>query len=362
LQRDGIVFVFGAGASKSEDAPLTSELLYETLTQLNGDKMVNELKEFLRDFFQIDVDHPTKNRLPTFEEALTLVEIALERQENFSAKMNGKKLSAIRDSLVYSLGAIIDLSLGDKGKFHDPFVNNLYNLNEGLWQKFSFVNLNYDLLLDNALVRLYKRKNLYLDYGIDFRNFIPPIPRNEMERGGFIQDLENWERPIAGQSILLLKPHGSLNWLHCPTCNTIKTTKTEKGNLRIYREHEKCVNDRSLQTILIVPPTWGNYYENPFLVTILEKTHEAIKKAKKIFFVGCSLSDYDIELKYLFKRALYPQPEEIRPEIVVIQDKKETSKAKNELIDRYCRFFGSDITFDFNGFENFSAHAPEFLT
>ena len=362
MQRDGIVFVLGAGASNSEKAPLTSELLYETLTRLNGDDMVNELKDFLRDFFQIDASHPTKKRLPTFEEALTVVDIALERQENFSANLNNKKLSAIRNSLVYSIATIIDASLGDKGKFHDPFVNNLYNLDENQWRNFSFVNLNYDLLLDNAIVRLYKKRNLYLDYGIDFRNFVPPIPRNERERAGFLQDLDNWEIPKAGQSILLLKPHGSLNWLYCPTCNTIKTTKTEKGNLRVYREKEKCKNDDSLQTILIVPPTWGNYYENPFLVRILAKTHETVRKAKKIFFIGCSLSDYDIKLKYLFKRALYPQIEETQPEIFVIQNKKETLKEENELKDRYCRFFGSNIIFDFKGFEHFSWHVPEFLT
>jgi hypothetical protein len=361
LQRDKFVFVLGAGASYSENAPLTNELLYKTLTQLNNDEMVDDLKEFLSDFFQINVDHPIKNRLPTFEEALTMVDIALERQDNFSANLSSERLNTIRDSLIYSIATVIDKALGDRGRYHDPFINSIYDLDKSLYKNVSFLNLNYDLLLDNALVRLYKTKDLDIDYGIDFRNFVRHKKRNESERDDFIKHADDWQIPRKGKSVLLLKPHGSLNWLYCPTCNTIFTTKTEKGTFRVYRKKEKCKNDGSFQRILIVPPTWGNYYENSFLMEISAKADKILRKAKKVFFIGCSLSDYDIKLKYLFKRALYTPLTQTKPQIVVIQDKKETPKDENDIKDRYCRFFGDNVLFEFNGFEDFSAHAQEFL-
>jgi hypothetical protein len=361
VQRDGIVFVLGAGASYSENAPLTSDLLFETLTKLGNDEMIKELKEFLRDFFQININCPTKKRLPTFEEALTMVDIALERQEDFSESLNNARLNAIRDSLIYSMATIVDESLPNKGKFHDPFINNIYDLDKNQWRKVSFINLNYDLLLDNAIVSLYERKDLDLDYGIDFRNFVPHIPRDEIQRGEFIYNIDDWAIPREGQSILLLKPHGSLNWLYCPTCNTIKTTKTEKGNLRVWRMKEKCIHDGSYQKILLVPPTWGNSYENSFLTRILAKTDETLRKAGKVFFVGCSLSDYDIKLKYLLKRALYTPASKTQPKITVIQNKKETEEEKIQLEDRYCRFFGKNISFNYQGFEYLSAHVCDFF-
>jgi hypothetical protein len=48
-----------------------------------------------------------------------------------------------------------------------------------------------------------------LDYGVEFRNFDWP---------------GDWKRPHRGRNVLLFKPHGSLNWLFCPTVHTADTT------------------------------------------------------------------------------------------------------------------------------------------
>ncbi len=76
-----------------------------------------------------------------------------------------------------------------------------------------FVSTNYDILIDNALVDEYKY-DIDLDYGVEFRNF---------ERA------DDWTRPRRNKSVLLCKPHGSLNWLFCPTCNELELTPKEKG-------------------------------------------------------------------------------------------------------------------------------------
>ena len=94
MKREGIVFVFGAGASSAENAPIASELLHKTLTspELENDGYVLELKEFLKEFFYVNIDDLENNPLPTFEEVLTIVDISLARQEDFSSRLNYETL------------------------------------------------------------------------------------------------------------------------------------------------------------------------------------------------------------------------------------------------------------------------------
>jgi hypothetical protein len=361
LNRNGIVFIFGAGASKAENAPIASELLLKSLTELRNDGHINELKRFLREFFYVNTENLGQILLPTFEEVLTMVDISLARQEDFSSDLNYERLSAIRDSLIYSIAKILDISLRNSGRLHRLFIKNLFDLNRDIWRRASFINLNYDILLDNALIDLYGSKDLDLDYGIDFRNFVEPRERNHDERVEFIQNPEEWFVPRKESSVLLLKPHGSLNWLYCPNCNTIKTTKTEKGALRIWNERVICENDQSYQKTLIIPPTWEKIYDNPHLTRIALKTDEVLRRASSVFFVGYSLADADIKLKYLFKKALYDPDLGSRPEITAILRENEVNQKNEEVKERYSRFLGNDVQFDLRGFEYFTEHVNEYL-
>ena len=355
------MFIFGAGASKAENAPIAGELLLRTLTDLKNDGYVVELRRYLRDFFYVNAEDLQQNPLPTFEEVLTMIDISLARQEDFSSDLNYEKLSKIRDSLIYSIARILEITLRDSGKLHKQFVKNLFNLDKNIWDRASFINLNYDLLLDNALIDLYESKDLDLDYSIDFRNYVDHRQRNQDERVEFIQNLEEWFIPRRDRSVLLLKPHGSLNWLYCPNCNTVKTTKTEKGALRVWTERVICENDQSRQKTLIVPPTWEKAYDNPHLTRIAQRAHEVLKKAEKVFFVGYSLADADIKLKYLFKRALYDPEPNSRPTIMVILRNNQNNQRNAEIKERYNRFLGNNVGFDLRGFEYFAEHINEFL-
>lgn len=363
LNRKGIVFIFGAGASKAENAPIAGELLYKTLTSpdLRNDGHVVELRNFLKEYFYANVDDLENNPLPTFEEVLTIVDISLARQEDFSSTLDYEKLFLIRDSLIYSIARILEIYLRDSGVLHRKFVKNLFNANENIWRRISFINLNYDLLLDNALIGLYESKDLDLDYSIDFRNYVDHRQRNRNERADFIQNPEEWYIPRQDRSVLLLKPHGSLNWLYCPNCNTVKTTKTEKGALRVWTERAVCEKDQSRQKTLLIPPTWEKAYDNAHLTRIAQRTYEILRKANEVLFIGYSLADADIKLKYLFKRALYDHEPNSRPKITVILKKNRSKQRTDELRERYQRFLGPDVSFDFRGFEYLARHPLEFL-
>jgi hypothetical protein len=337
-------------------------LLYKTLTsnELRNDGRVIDLKDFLEEFFYVDMDDLDNKPLPTFEEVLTMVDMSLARQDDFSSNLNYERLSGIRDKLIYSIAKILEICLRNSGGLHRRFVDNLFALDRRIWSKASFVNLNYDLLLDNALIRLYENKHLDLEYSIDFRNFVEHQEHNNLERHDLIDNPEPWEIPRPNRSILLLKPHGSLNWLYCPNCNTVKTTKTEKGALTVWTERAVCEIDHSRQKTLLVPPTWEKVYDNAHLMRISQKTYEVLKKANRVFFIDYSFADVDIELKYLFKRALYESNPIRRPKITVISREQKDDKRIKELKTRYTMFLGNDISFDLQGFEYFAEHVGEF--
>jgi len=267
-------------------------------------------------------------------------------------------LTEIRNNLVYCIAKILDQTLLESGKLHKSFVQKLFENKNRMCNNTSFISLNYDILLDNALIDLYASKDWDLDYEIEFRNFIPHVPRSPEEREIFTQIPNEWHSPRKDRAVFLLKPHGSLNWLYCPNCNTVKITKKEKGVLRIWTQSEVCDIDRSVQKPLIVPPTWEKIYANPHLARIWLRATEVLRKAIKVVFIGYSLPDSDTKLKYLFKKALYEYNPASRPEILAVL--KESGRT-GETEERYRRLFGQDVAFLTDGFQHFTSHIERYI-
>jgi len=119
-----------------------------------------------------------------------------------------------------------------------------------------FVSTNYDILIDNALTEE-RAHGTDLDYGVEFRNFDCP---------------RDWKRPVRDKRVQLFKPHGSLNWLFCPTCNELEITPEEKGVVtRLLISNvttAACPQCQSVYSPLIVPPTFYKDLNNVFLSSI----------------------------------------------------------------------------------------------
>ena len=357
-QQGKLVFIFGAGASKAEGAPSSDQLLVRSLKQLRNNKPVLNILDFLKDFFYARVDDLKLDKIPTFEELLTLIDISLSRQDDLSRKWNYKKLTELRNDLIYCIAKILDRTLKHGGRLHEKFVDELFELSQRNNKNTSFISLNYDILLDNRLIDLYVKKDWDIDYGIEFRNFVKPIERKPYERLEFTQIPDEWHWPRKDRAIYLLKLHGSLNWLYCPNCNTVKITKKEKGALRIWTEFETCEIDGSLQRPLIVPPTWQKAYENPHLSRIWLKAAEVLRQADEVIFIGYSLPDSDIRMKYLSKKFLFRNNASMKPKIsaVLMQDEK-----TEEIEKRYKRIFGQDVNVVTEGFENFVNNLDKYI-
>jgi len=166
--------------------------------------------------------------------------------------------------LVFLVAKLLHAKLGDRAKFHRELVKALQMEDELL--NTVFISTNYDILIDNALTE--QRDNgIFLDYGVEFRNFDRP---------------DDWERPVGGSSVSLFKPHGSLNWLFCPTCDELEITPKEKGVVtrltRLISEYadRRCLECGGVYTPMIVPPTFYKDLNNAFLSSVDEPKRQLI--------------------------------------------------------------------------------------
>lgn len=338
MEIEDIIFL-GAGASASEGAPLQSDLFKEFFsyhqTQSNQklERMVRRLADFFKTFFGIDITDGTQNivSFPTFEEVLGILELALNREESFKGysltlcnlqkQQNNTHvpLQQIREDLIFLIAIVLKKKLHKKVVYHKKLVERLKN--EKKLNKTVFISLNYDIIIDNSLMDLYP--DYHLDYGIDFTNF---------------EKDNDWKRPESEKAVRLYKLHGSLNWLYCQTCISIRLTPKEKKAATLVIKPQKCDVCKGNMIPIIIPPTFFKIMSNFYLQLIWRKTETVLQQAKRIIFCGYSFPDADIHIKYLLKRAEINKG--FTPEIIIINNHKDKSDFERvSEKERYMRFF-----------------------
>jgi NAD-dependent SIR2 family protein deacetylase len=347
---DTAIFL-GAGASCAEGAPSQGRLFAEYFSspdfRKSKAKMDRELAAFFSDMFFLNV----KRRdiadvdFPTFEEVLGLTDLAIMRKEAFrhfdieNRDRNSGRLRFVAQYLVFLVAKVLHAKLGDRARFHRQLVEALQMENELL--NTVFVSTNYDILIDNALTEE-RRNGIYLDYGVEFRNFDRP---------------DDWERPVHGRSVSLFKPHGSLNWLFCPTCDELEITPKEKGVVtRLISEYadRRCAECGTVYSPMIVPPTFYKDLNTAFLSSTWNRTDVALRKVNHIVFCGYSFPDADMHIKYLLKRAQTNRNAPLKVTVINNHPGKTDAEVSQEK-GRYGRFLGSTVNYTDKSFEQFAA-------
>jgi hypothetical protein len=315
--------------------------------------MDRELATFFQLMFQIDVDHGDilKTSFPTFEEVLGLTDLAIMRKEAFrhfdieNRAVNSGRLRFIAQYLVFLVAKVLDSKLQGSAPVHRQLVTALRDANE--LTNVAFLSTNYDILIDNALTEQHDN-GIDLDYGVEFRNF---------DRPG------DWRRPSRDRSLALFKPHGSLNWLFCPTCNELELTPKEKSvATRLISDFVRaaCPHCQTVYSPLIVPPTFYKDLNNAFLSCIWNRADVALRKTKHIIFCGYSFPDADIHIKYLLKRSQTNRHTPLKFTVINSRPGKKATDAQQER-DRYKRFLGSGVDYTSKSFEEFAANPLSFL-
>jgi hypothetical protein len=350
------VIVLGAGASGAERAPLQHQLFSQFFRERvrsgpgNAElqRMRAELRAFFEFFFGIDTDlaRHSKSDFPTFEEVLGIIELALQRSESFrsySTSSANPSLQRIRDHLIFLICIILARRLKGPGEHHRRLVHTLHKAGE--LDAVTFISLNYDILIDNALTEAYDTFDRDLDYGVDFVNFDPASP-----------GADEWRAPRHGCSSLLLKLHGSLNWLYCPTCVALTLTPKEKGVIRLLFNSEaaRCRRCKTTATPIVIPPTFFKVTSNFHLQQIWHRAERVLSEANRLVFCGYSFPDADVHLKYLLKRVEVNRGS--TPDVFIVNNHKGKRIAqKREEERRYKRFYNqpSKVHYTNLSFESF---------
>lgn len=150
-----IVFL-GAGASAAEGAPIQSALFKDYFQVLRDRKQTVDPHRvrYFKHFWGIDVqkDDLRTAIFPTFEEALGMLELAKSRQEGFHGyhnTANSNKIEHTIEDLIFLIVDVLKEKLQKKNIYHSKLVNNI--IKQGITKEVTFVSLNYDILIDNAI-------------------------------------------------------------------------------------------------------------------------------------------------------------------------------------------------------------------
>ncbi|NNG00993.1 MAG: hypothetical protein HKM93_16510 [Desulfobacteraceae bacterium] len=323
-ERD-ILFVLGAGASHPDGVPLQKDILPVLFDTGNGNinqsRIGQELQQFLTDNFYIDT---RKREYPKLEAVFGFLDYFILQNESLNAGYSLSRLLQIKENLIKIIHYIVNL----KTDQHSPTYHRFWKTIAASNRNVSIITLNYDTLLEQAFDPLFRTVG-YIDYCMHLMNY---------ERCPGLTEYNFWVNPkepvqVTGDeppaSFNVLKLHGSLNWKYCNCCNqTLLTTwdRTIDLNRGMFvgytipdnREYDYvCPLDRTEFQTLIMPPSYMKSLNNPVLAHLFGEAARELRAARKIIFIGYSLSDADVHIKALFRKNLMPATE-----LVVVNPKQ----------------------------------------
>lgn len=309
VERD-VVFIFGAGASYADGAPLQSDILEIILLDENSEitrsSIHRSVKEFISENFAWNRD---SRYYPTLEAVFGFLDYFIQRNESLSRKYSVDNLREIKESLIKLIHYVISEKTERKSEVYRLFWESVYKYNRNI----SVITLNYDTFIEDAFSFMYPF-HTYLDYCIHIMNYdysdqIGPSnwwvnPREAMP---------SWEGkdPV---SIKLIKVHGSLNWKYCNCCNQVLLTPWEKKINLGYGDCSnsdipeprgyKCPTDSTDFQTMIVYPSHLKNLSHPIISNLFIEASQEVRRSKKIVFVGYSLPEADIHVRAILKRSL----------------------------------------------------------
>jgi len=353
MKIENLIFL-GAGASHSEGASNQAKLFEDFFithaTESNGkiNKIKKNIKNFFKTFFGLDfrLNKQIAKKFPTFEEALGILELAIQKSEGFR---NTEDIKKIRDDLISLIALTIKEKLNTHKNYHGKLVKRLEKEKNLL--KTAFISLNYDIIIDNRITELFP--DYHLDYGIDFINY---VEADQAKRNNTYVEEEHWIRPNPEKTIKLFKLHGSLNWLYCPVCLNIKLTPKKKSVSEILIIPQKCEICSGSLTYIIIPPSFFKVMSNYYLRKIWFDAEKSLGNIKKIYFCGYSFPNADIHIKYLLKRIELSLQNDLEIFIINFHNQKTDCQAELEK-ERYLRFFKNKNKVNFKklSFQDFCA-------
>ncbi|MGJ0485995.1 MAG: SIR2 family protein [Methylomicrobium sp.] len=348
------IVLFGAGATKACGGPLTNEILPQAFepmvrSEIEREYYIDLLEKFLIENFHLpqrqadraEADYPA---LPLL---LSLVDTAIDRSQPMGSNWTLDLMRQVRRALQYMVFAFLEYKL--RRISHNYYADLLRILDPTRSESLTIISLNYDIIVDNAMV---KHSDYLPDYGCDITT----------DRYKAL--------PHKGS---LLKIHGSLNWSYCPSCNRLDLGVSESGKTykmlnELYQVNPlearyschgfPCPQCSTFVEPVLITPTQLKDYRNPHVQRVWTLAEQELRSAERVIIVGYSLPDDDLDVIYLLKRGLSELAKRAPKNITVVEY---TSDDTMRVIDmhpvgrRYRTIFGPAIDWRTDGFEGLIA-------
>jgi len=321
-ERD-VLFVLGAGASYPDGVPLQKHILPSILSGANKEIAESEIgKEFARFFFSNF--KATESSYPEMEAVFGFLDYFIQQNESLNQDYPVSKIRELREYLIKLVHFILDQQVSEQSKYYHLLWNAVHTHNRNT----SFITLNYDTQFEQAFDFLYKQ-SCYIDYCINFMNYEPSEK---------FKPFNYWINPrepivvkdgVEPAAYKIIKVHGSLNWKYCNCCNQTlltpwdRTIDLDRGKFLGYTYPDKqvyeykCPLDGTEFQTLIMPPSFVKPLYQLVISQLLNEASKEIRAAKRVVFVGYSLSNADIHIKAIFKKNLSPDTE-----VIVVNPRK----------------------------------------
>jgi len=319
-RRDGNVFILGAGFSAPAGAPLISNFLdraREFYDNPASELDAEECKHFERVFdFKRKMAHAREKviiDLDDIEQLFGLVEMSYRL---------GKVEKETRNSTVYLIAKTLQLAIADPKWHKDRFglllgedaiarLNNVLKMRDKgrvsttncfidvydyfaalvsglldnqtrvLARENTIITFNYDLVVDDALVRVGCRPRYFVGQDVPETTLVPG------------------QHPGCA----LLKLHGSANRGICDQGHVVVLNEKFTDSPHVFRSMRCSKCDATFQPLLI-PPSWDKSEHPDILAPVWAKAVDAIRLATRICIIGYSIRESDAFFKYLLTLAL----------------------------------------------------------
>lgn len=341
----------GAGFSLNAGLPLANEFSTE-LVNINGLKLdgpSNILAQFLRGFISDIFGHGSRTKAsewPTLEDVFTFVDISANSGHHLGKTWSASDLRVVRRALIVRSMRMLTRSYNIRAKAPS---NSFKLLNRFIRsvdiENSSFLSMNWDTVLERRFLTLRGLDNF--DYGCS------AFPAKfERRKGGNLV-----EEPASGDSVRIVKPHGSFNWVYCDICRRtfwVKPHQVLKVANQLFRRNDWQVVTKRIGRRLPYIPSYSNCprcdanglgtrlatfsykkaLEFPMYTASWRTAELALAEAENWVFIGYSLPAADYEFKLMLKRVQLSRAKP--PKVIVIAKGGDT-------FENYKRLFGSAI-------------------
>lgn len=320
------VVIVGAGASMPYQAPGLRGLLPEAITSHKA--ALSELDQFLEVHFRsVEPDR----HYPELPVVLGMLDTALDRKQELGPTWGLDRLRSVRTQAEYAIYLGLQ-QLDENVSLYDDLVDWL----AGVDGEPTIISLNYDLLVDAALIEIGQKRHgnvRFPDYGCDIATDA------YRQQGKFGR---------------LFKPVGSLHWLHCPACQRLdaafySANAMPSGVRRAFDaamlgeaytgRTYKCrrAHCGAVMNPVIVTPTPLQEKHISHIGRVRYGAEKALQQADLAIFIGYSMRLSDLDLIYLLQRGLAHLP----PERIVV-----VARDDGWVYQNYVNVFGPRIRWE----------------